>query len=265
MQVVDPCQLHLGSESIPAGVGYKSWRNCDTSPAAAADLQPVRPTRRISRVVTEFRSAGDEDGVVVEQALIATGVIGVLLIIAAGAAAVVVVRGVRRRFRIVRSLLLAAQGSRRFPSLLPMSGAIVSASIGSPGWWVVQNRRHRMWRAVSSAEHAVSVARRADVLVGDLPSLADRLRAAAVAADAVLRASGRQGPLGEQDCLDCDRIVAAASDLRRAALSSLSSGSHANTEAVVSAVHIEVAAVAAGLRAAPGRCPDWCCETGAGR
>jgi len=193
-----------------------------------------------------------EDGVaVVEQVLIAVGVVGLLFIVAAGVGAVVVVRGVRRRYRSARARVLAVRGRQHdLEGFLRVSGSVASASIGSPGWWAAQNRRHRMWRSVTSAEHAISVARRADVAVGDLPSLAGRLHTAASGVDAVLRASGRQGSLRDQDRVDCDRIMAAASDLRSAALSSLRFGSHADTETVVSAVQLEVAALAAGVRAA---------------
>ena len=188
---------------------------------------------------------------VVEQVLITVGVVGLLFIVAPGVAAVVVVRGVRRRYRSARARLLAVRGWQHdLEGLLRVSGSVASASIGSPGWWVGQNRRHRMWRAVTSAEHAVSVARRADVTVGDLPWLAGQLHAAASRVDAVLRAGGRQGSVRDQDRLDCDRIMAAASDLRSAALYSLRSGSHADTETVVSAVQLEVAALAAGIHAA---------------
>lgn len=193
-----------------------------------------------------------KDGVTVfEQLLIVTGVMGLLFVIATGAAVVVVVRGVRRRYRSLRDRVVGVRGAPPdLPSLLRESGSVAVASIGSPGWWAVQNRRHRMWRAVTSAEHAVSVARRADAAVGDLPMLAGRLHAAADRVDAVLRASGRQGSVRKEDSLDCDRIVAAACDLRGAAVSSLRSGSHADTDGVVSAVRIEVAALAAGMRAA---------------
>jgi hypothetical protein len=188
---------------------------------------------------------------VVEQVLMAIGVIGLVFVVATGIAAFVVVRRVRRRYRVARARLLAVRAAHRdVYGLLRVSGSVASASLGSPGWWMVQNRRHRMWRAVTSAEHAVGVARRADAAVGDLPSLAGRLRTAANGVDAVLRASGRQGSLRDQDRQDCDRIVAAATDLRTAALSSLGSDSHADTQNVVSAVQLEVAALAAGLRAA---------------
>jgi hypothetical protein len=192
-------------------------------------------------------------GAEVEQVLVAMGVMGLLVVVTTGAAVFVVVRGVRRRYRAARARLLALRPVQPdLVGLLRGSGSVAAASIGSPGWWTVQNRRHRMWKAVTSAEHAVGVARQADVAVGDLPALAARLHAAAEGVDAVLRASGRQGSLRDEDRLDCDRIEAAASDLRTAALSSLRSGSHAETDTVVSAVQIEVAALAAGVRAAHG-------------
>jgi hypothetical protein len=190
---------------------------------------------------------------VIEQLLIGTGVIALVFMIATVVGAAVIVRRVRRRYRSLRARLQPVRAlPTDLPGLLRSSGSVAASSIGSPSWWVVQNHRHRMWKAVTSAEHAVGVARRADVAVGDLPALATRLRAAATGVDAVLRASDRQGSLRKEDRLDCDRIVAAAADLRAAALSSLRTDSHAGTDTVVSAVQIEVAALAAGIRAAHG-------------
>lgn len=188
---------------------------------------------------------------VVEQALIATGVLSVLALMAIGTVAAVAVRGVRRRYRSVHERLRVIRGSRRSRHgsiRTPISVAV--ATIGSPRWWAVQNRRHQMWRAVSSAEHAVGVARRSDVALGELPVLTGQLRAAALGVDSVLRASARLGSLREEDRTDCDRIETAAADIHAAALSSLRSVSHTDTDPIVSAVHIEVAALAAGVRAA---------------
>ena len=186
-----------------------------------------------------------------EQLLVVVGVAGLLFVAASGLAAVLVVRGARRRYRAARARLAAWRGPEdRRAGLLHASGSVASATIGSPGWWTAQSHRHRMWRAVTSAEQAVAVARRTGVPVGDLPALAGRLHGAATGVDAVLRAGGRQGALRHQDRVDCDRIVAAASDLRSAALSSLRWDSHADTEAIASAVQLEVAALTAGVRAA---------------
>jgi hypothetical protein len=190
--------------------------------------------------------------VAVVEVLIATGVVGLLFIIATVVVAVALVRGVRRRYRSVRARFLVGGAHPDPQRRLGLPGSGVAASIGSPGWWLVQGRRHRLWRAVTSAEHAVRVASEAGGAVGDLPALAARLRAAATTLDAVLRASERQGSLREEDRLDCDRIMAAAADVRDAALSSLRLDSHADTDSVVSAVQIEVAALAAGVRAARG-------------
>lgn len=183
----------------------------------------------------------------VEQVLIATVVVGALVTLAVGTVLAVAVRrgyrAAREQLRAARVPTLGRRGSLRQP------GSVALATIGSPGWWVVQNRRHRMWRAVSSAEHAVGVARRSDVAVGDLPVLASQLRAAARGVDSVLRASARLGSLREEDRDDCNRIEAAATSIHQAALSSLRSASHSDTGPVVSAVQIEVAALAAGVRA----------------
>jgi hypothetical protein len=188
---------------------------------------------------------------VVEQVLIAIGVAGILVVITMGFVVVVVIRGVRRRYRSARERFAGLRESQRNrPGSMPAPNWVAISTVGSPGWWAVQTRRHRMWRAVSSAEYSVGVARRSDVAVGDLPVLATQLRAAAVGVDAVLRASARLGSHREEDRANCDRIEAAAADIHAAALSSLRSASRADIDPVVSAVHIEVAALAAGVRAA---------------
>ena len=181
----------------------------------------------------------------------AAGVASVLVVTMFGVVAAVVVRGLRRRYRSARARIRSievAQPRRR--STLGAPSSVAAATIGSPGWWAAQNRRHRMWKAVSSAERAIAVARRADVAVGDLPALTARLSAAARGLDSVLRAGARSGLLREEDRSECDRIEAAASEIHAAAMSSLRSASRTETDPVVSAVRIEVAALAAGVRAA---------------
>jgi hypothetical protein len=188
---------------------------------------------------------------VVEQALVAAGVMSVLLVIAAGVVAAVAVRGRRRRFRAARKRIRSITVTQpRLRSTLRAPTSSAAGRFGSPGWWAAQNRRHRMRKAVSSAEHAVAVARRADVAVGDLPGLTAQLRAAARGVDSVLRAGARSGSLRDEDRADCDRIEAAAFDIHAAAMASLRSASQAETDPVVSAVQIEVTALAAGVRAA---------------
>jgi hypothetical protein len=190
---------------------------------------------------------------VVEDVLLAAGVMVLLFVIVTAAVAAVLVRAGRRRYRSLQARLRAARAVRpEVDGLVRKPGSVALATVASPRWWAIQNRRHQLWQAVSSAEHAVGVARRADAAVGDLPALVARLHTAATQVDAVLRASARAGTMGTEDRLDCDRIIAAAADLRSAALASLRSGSHADTDTVVSAVQIEVAALAAGVRASHG-------------
>ena len=186
----------------------------------------------------------------IAQALVTICVVSVLFVLTAGILAVAAVRAVRRRFRSVREQLLGIGVSRmHHGGALRGRGLVATATLASPGWWAVQGRRHGMWRAVCSAEHAVGVAREADAALGDLPALTSQLRATAGGVDSVLRAGARRGLLRE-DRAQCDRIVAAAADIHGAALSSLRSASHADIDPFVSAVRIEVAALAAGVRAA---------------
>ena len=188
----------------------------------------------------------------VEQVLVVACVAGVLFVITTGVVAVVVVRGVRRRYRSLRDRLSGFFQSSPLDGTGPtrVRGSVALATVGAPGWWAVQNRRHRMWRAVCSAEHSVAIARRSDVAVGDLPALSTQLRAAASRADAVLCVSARSGSLREEDRADCERIEAAATDIHSAALSSLRSVSHEEADPIVSAVQIEVSALAAGVKSA---------------
>ena len=188
----------------------------------------------------------------VEQVLVVACVAGVLFVITTGIVAVVVVRGVRRRYRSLRDRLSGFFQSSHLDGTGPtrVRGSVALSTVGAPGWWAVQNRRHRMWRAVCSAEHSVAVARRSDVAVGDLPALSTQLRAAASRADAVLCVSARSGSLREEDRADCERIEAAATGIHSAALSSLRSVSRKEADPVVSAVQIEVAALAAGVKSA---------------
>jgi hypothetical protein len=188
---------------------------------------------------------------VVEQVLIVACVAGALFVITTGAVAVVVVRGVRRRYRSLRDRLSGFPASQLHGAgPTPAKSSVVLSTVGAPGWWAVQNRRRRMWRAVCSAEHSVGVARRSDVAVGDLPALAAQLRTAASRVDAVLCASARLGSVHQEDRAECDRIEAAAANIHSAALSSLRSASRDETDPVVSAVQIELAALAAGVKSA---------------
>ena len=187
----------------------------------------------------------------VEQVLIGVGVAGLLALITAGVVVTLVFRAARRRIGLARARVRGMRAAHwNGPGSTAVLGSVAASTVGSPGWWTAQNRRHRMWRAVTSAEHSLDLARRSEVAVGDLPALTAQLRQAAEGVDAVLRASARSGSIREEDRADCDQITAAALDIHAAALASLRSAAHAGADPVVSAVHIEVAALAAGIRAA---------------
>jgi hypothetical protein len=188
----------------------------------------------------------------VEQVVVVIAVAGVLLVVTTAVlATTVAVRAVRRRYRAglerLRRLGLSAGPGRVDPGAL---GAVTAATVGSPGWWAVQHHRHRMWRSISSAEHAVDVARRSSAPVGDLPVLVRELSATAIGVDAILRASARVGSLRGEARSERRRIETAAVDIHRAALDSLKVIGNTDVDSLLSAVQIEVAALAAGARAA---------------
>lgn len=165
-----------------------------------------------------------------------------------GMSGVAVVR-LRRRWRRRRSL--RALDLTRLPLSAPVArvtGVVVS-SIGSPSWWLVQRDRHSMWRAVSSARRAVSVAAGAGAPLGDLPGLTRQLERAARGVDAALRAGGRDPRLGRDAAADRARVENAAADIRAAAVSCLQV-TQPEVQPVVSAIAVEVAALAAGVRSA---------------
>lgn len=187
----------------------------------------------------------------VGQALIFVAVVIVLLWMSFLAfLAVVAMRGVRRLARVGRTWTGGQEtsvGTRGQGAGSVRASACASATIGSAGWWIAQRDRHRMWRAVSSAGHAVGVAQRAGAPVGDLPSLARELERAARHVDAVLRASARSGSMRREVRYERVRIEAAAADLHRAALESLATVADVATEDVVTATRIERDALSAGL------------------
>jgi hypothetical protein len=154
------------------------------------------------------------------------------------------VRRGRRHYDVFR-----ARGSELFPAWNPATlGAVVTTTVGSPSWWLVQQRRHRMWRAVTSCESAVAVAQRTGAPVGELPSLVRRLRSAADRVDAQLRASTA---LGSRDAgAAASGIEAAAADLQGAAEDAVRITAADESEPLRSAIRLEVAALAAGVRAA---------------
>lgn len=178
--------------------------------------------------------------------------------------AVITVRGVRQVSRAARETCrrvgatiasgrrveaVRARGQGASRTGVSAVAATTRATVGSPGWWIVQRDRRRLWRSVAAAEHAVKVAQRSNVTVGDLPILAAQLNTAARGVDSVLRASSHVGSLRALARCDAGAIEVAALDIHRAALDSLRATATADTEPMLSAIRIEVAALAAGARA----------------
>jgi hypothetical protein len=183
----------------------------------------------------------------VGQVLLLLGVVMLVTLSTVTLLTVLAVRGARRRFRAVRTgMRVRGVGADR-PDLPAVRAAAV-ATVGSASWWASQRDRQRMWRAVSSAQHAVRVAQQSGAPVGDLPALCTQLTQAAGRVDAVLRATADDRPWRQH--AGAAEIERAAHEVNRAAVDSLSMVASADNETVLSAVRLEVAALAAGVRAA---------------
>ena len=183
----------------------------------------------------------------VGEVLLVLGVVSLLSLLAFATVTVFAVRAVGRRFRSVRTRMRVRGVGADRPDLPAVRAAAV-ATVGSASWWASQRDRQRMWRAVSSAQHAVRVAEQSGAPVGDLPSLCDQLTQAAGRVDAVLRATGDDRPWRQH--AGAAEIERAAHDVHRAAVDSLSTLATDDNETVLSAVRLEVEALGAGLRAA---------------
>ena len=198
---------------------------------------------------------GIEDLVIGAAAVV--GLVFLLVVIVLTAATTLMVRRVRRRWQALRRPVhLRPSGSRlstRVPAIdrrrLAATGASLATTLASARWWATQRDRHRMWRAVTAAKHAVAVARRSGAPVGDLPALASRLEAAARSADALARAAALSPRGGAPASTDARQIEEAALEMHRAAVDSLQAVTTAEVSPLLPSVLLEVQAVTAGIRA----------------
>lgn len=153
----------------------------------------------------------------------------------------------RRRWRALRSSTavrtgVALLGVVRAPGLLRARGGPQSAPA---------LLRLQLWQSVDGAVRAVQAAERTGGVVGDLPSLCRRLRAAAEDLDRLLvladgfdpAAAGAPGDLGRQ-VADARE---AASSIRRAALVSAGDAASARMRPLADDARREVECVAAGV------------------
>jgi hypothetical protein len=149
-------------------------------------------------------------------------------------------RAARRRWRRWRSAMTLARQVRQAPAAL---AAVAALPVTDVDWWLGQRDRHRMWRAVSSAERAVAAAKQADAPLGDLVVLTRQLRSTARSTDALVRAGGRDSRR------QVDDVVAAAHDIRAVTAESLLLVARPETSWLADAVRTEVAALRHGLAA----------------
>ena len=175
--------------------------------------------------------------VVVETA----AVVFLVGIVATVTATWLAIRAARRRLRRWRHVRAAVPWAARSASGLV--AVVASSPVTDHRWWIAQQRRHQMWRAVSGAERAVRAARSAGAPTGDLRVLVAQLRTATRSVDAAIRAGARdKGQAGE--------IVISARQIQEVATDALLSVARPEAAGIAAAVEIEVAALRHGLAAA---------------
>jgi hypothetical protein len=120
-------------------------------------------------------------------------------------------------------------------------------------WVTAAVSRHRLWRSVAAAEHAVAQAGKSGAPTGDLEGLCRRLRRAAVDADRSLALAGRATPSPSSphhDSSHAAELVAAARLIQDAAASSAASLARPAVATLTNDVRQEVVALSAGLASA---------------
>ena len=172
----------------------------------------------------------------------------------------------------VGGLWLRRRVRRRLQALGPVlagrargAAAAVGGGAGSRWLWSlpVPDRRWReggrgrreLWRAVGAAEHAVAAARRGGSPTGDLDGLCRRLRRAAGSAGRFLAIGQRPVVAGAglvPAACEVSDLMLAAGQIQAAASAALASVSRPAARELAEDVHVEVAALAAGLASAAG-------------
>ena len=186
------------------------------------------------------------------------GLVMLLALLAVTLAATMVIRRSRRRWRVVRGLISRRSRGGPLSRRPAVNGRALAASalglttntVASPRWWATQNARRQMWREVTAAKHAVTVARRAGAPVGDLPALVRQLEGAARSADALAQADAHSPRRGRPATPEVRRVQRAALEVRDAAVDALQAAATAEVSPLLPSVRLEAAALAAGALAA---------------
>jgi len=188
--------------------------------------------------------------------VLAAGLLAVALCVAVMAAgALWLRRRVRRRLQVLGPAL--AGRARGAAAVAGGAGSRWLWSLPAPDrrWREGGRARRELWRAVGAAEHAVAMARRAGAPTGELDGLARRLRQAAGSADRRLAIGQRHAAAGaglDPAVGEVSSLLTAAGQIQAAASAALASVSRPAARQLADDVHMEVAALAAGLASAAG-------------
>lgn len=116
-------------------------------------------------------------------------------------------------------------------------------SVGSAQWWAIQPVRRQMWRSVTGAETAVGVARDRGMPIGDLASVARRLRGTAVDVDAALRAAAAAGRVPADLRRQADQITRAAAEVTDTVTGAMTADCAPQVASLLDAIRVEVRAL----------------------
>jgi hypothetical protein len=162
-------------------------------------------------------------------------------------------RYVRRRWR----RWLADAGGGLLAATLRSDAPSTFAAAFDPRAWSVARQRHRMWRAVRSANRTVAATHAVAGPSAQLARLAQDLQDTAVDVDRLLSVIQRstwnppRGDLSQARVLaDTRRVVAAADELRSAALAVLHADSTPRVSTLLDDVRLESEAIRSGLASA---------------
>jgi hypothetical protein len=162
------------------------------------------------------------------------------------------VRATRRAVRHVRERVL--DPVRSIDGTGRGLGVAASSTVLSAAWWATQQTRHRMWRAVAAADHAVTSALRGRAPVGDLPTLTRRLHETTRTLDLALRASGRSGHATPEELRrDAEQVIETAGHIEASALAALGDSVHPDATELARQARIEIEALRYGLSRNPTR------------
>jgi Sec-independent protein translocase protein TatA len=174
----------------------------------------------------------------------------VVALLVAGSAAIIGLRWLRRRWARLRTLAARHAGRLAREASTAVWRWLWSVQVPDHRWRALHRVRRQLWRAVADTERAVQVASGAEAPLGDLMSLAGRLREAARQLDSSLRIAQR-GSGSRPDVSSLSReaevLLTAAGHIQQSASVTLAATSVPAGDQLLEDARIERAAISAAV------------------